>query len=159
MKKTVFHYTEEFLRRYIVDVYEKDCNDEWILLPWQQIDTDKGLYDVVNGQIGFWTNYRKEKFMPLNMDFDSLKCHRCYKINRTYQQDYFVVSNEKILEFMMGDNYYYIQKQTYSKGVHKCAYTINNQFGDFCVNDFSYTKKGIMDRFNKWFKKHAVIIR
>lgn len=164
MKKTVFYYTDEQLRRYIIDVYQKNAVGEWKLLPYEQIDTDKGLYDVVNGKIGYWTNWRREKFQELNMDFNSPTCYRCYKINRTYQQDYYVVSNEKILEFWMGEkhwrNYHYIQKQTYSKrrGGHKWCYAIHDCTGDFAVDDFSYTKKGIMKRFNKMYKEHATII-
>lgn len=30
--------------------------------------------------------------------------------------------------------------------------------GDFAVDDFSYTKRGIMQRFKKWWKKNATII-
>lgn len=153
-----FHYTPEQLKRYIIDVYEKRANGEWVLLPYEQIDTDAGLWDVVDGKIGWWTNWRREKFSEMNMDFNSPTCGRCCKINRTYQQDYFIVSNEKLLEFTINGNYYYIQKQTYSKGKHRWCYTIMDAYGDFAVDDFSYTKRGIMQRFNKWWKKNATII-
>lgn len=153
-----FHYTPEQLKRYIIDVYEKRANGEWVLLPYEQIDTDAGLWDVVDGKIGWWTNWRREKFSEMNMDFNSPTCGRCCKINRTYQQDYFIVSNEKLLEFTINGNYYYIQKQTYSKGKHRWCYTIMDAHGDFAVDDFSYTKRGIMQRFNKWWKKNATII-
>ena len=153
-----FHYTPEQLKRYIIDVYEKRANGEWVLLPYAQIDTDAGLWDVVDGKIGWWTNWRREKFSEMNMDFNSTTCGRCCKINRTYQQDYFIVSNEKLLEFTINGNYYYIQKQTYSKGKHRWCYTIMDAYGDFAVDDFSYTKRGIMQRFNKRWKKNATII-
>lgn len=153
-----FHYTPEQLKRYIIDVYEKNANGEWVLLPYAQIDTDAGLWDVVDGKIGWWTNWRREEFSEMNMDFNSPTCGRCCKINRTYQQDYFIVSNEKLLEFTINGNYYYIQKQTYSKGKHRWCYTIMDAYGDFAVDDFSYTKRGIMQRFNKWWKKNATII-
>lgn len=153
-----FHYTPEQLKRYIIDVYEKRANGEWVLLPYAQIDTDAGLWDVVDGKIGWWTNWRREEFSEMNMDFNSPTCGRCCKINRTYQQDYFIVSNEKLLEFTINGNYYYIQKQTYSKGKHRWCYTIMDAHGDFAVDDFSYTKRGIMQRFNKWWKKNATII-
>lgn len=153
-----FHYTPEQLKRYIIDVYEKRANGEWVLLPYAQIDTDSGLWDVVDGKIGWWTNWRREKFSEMNMDFNSPTCGRCCKINRTYQQDYFIVSNEKLLEFTINGNYYYIQKQTYSKGKHRWCYTIMDAYGDFAVDDFSYTKRGIMQRFNKRWKKNATII-
>lgn len=153
-----FHYTPEQLKRYIIDVYEKYANGEWVLQPHEQIDTDAGLWDVVGGKIGYWTNWRREKFSEVNMDFNSPTCHACYKINRTYQKDDFIVSNEKLLEFTIGGNYYYIQKQTYSKGKHRWCYTIMDAHGDFAVNDFSYTKRGILQRFNKWWKKNATII-
>lgn len=153
-----FHYTPEQLKRYIIDVYEKRANGEWVLLPYEQIDTDAGLWDVVDGKIGWWTNWRREKFSEMNMDFDSPTCGRCCKINRTYQKDNFIVSNEKLLEFTINGNYYYIQKQTYSKGKHRWCYTIMDAYGDFAVDDFSYTKRGIMQRFNKWWKKNATII-
>lgn len=153
-----FHYTPEQLKRYIIDVYEKRANGEWVLLPYKQIDTDAGLWDVVDGKIGWWTNWRREKFSEMNMDFDSPTCGRCCKINRTYQKDNFIVSNEKLLEFTINGNYYYIQKQTYNKGKHRWCYTIMDAHGDFAVNDFSYTKRGIMQRFNKWWKKNATII-
>lgn len=153
-----FHYTPEQLKRYIIDVYEKRANGEWVLLPYAQIDTGAGLWDVVDGKIGWWTNWRREEFSEMNMDFNSPTCGRCFKINRTYQQDYFIVSNEKLLEFTINGNYYYIQKQTYSKGKHRWCYTIMDAYGDFAVNDFSYTKRGIMQRFNKWWKKNATII-
>lgn len=153
-----FHYTPEQLKRYIIDVYEKRANGEWVLLPYAQIDTGAGLWDVVDGKIGWWTNWRREEFSEMNMDFNSPTCGRCCKINRTYQQDYFIVSNEKLLEFTINGNYYYIQKQTYSKGKHRWCYTIMDAYGDFAVNDFSYTKRGIMQRFNKWWKKNATII-
>ena len=153
-----FHYTPEQLKRYIIDVYEKRANGEWVLLPYAQIDTDAGLWDVVDGKIGWWTNWMREEFSEMNMDFNSPTCGRCCKINRTYQQDYFIVSNEKLLEFTINGNYYYIQKQTYSKGKHRWCYTIMDAHGDFAVDDFSYTKRGIMQRFNKWWKKNATII-
>ena len=152
-----FHYTPEQLKRYIIDVYEKRANGEWILLPYRQIDTDKCFWDVINGKIGEWDRLQ-ERFLEVNMDFNSPTCGRCFKINRTYQQDYFIVSNEKLLEFTINGNYYYIQKQTYSKGKHKWCYTIMDAHGDFAVDDFSYTKRGIMQRFNKWWKKNATII-
>lgn len=161
MKKKEFHYTEEQLRRYIIDVYEKNAKGEWVLIPYKHINTNNArLYDVVDGKIILWTNWKREKFMELNMDFNSPDCHACYKVNRTYQQDYYTVSNEKILEFTLNGDYYYIQKQTYSKAKngHKWCYTINDSTGDFAVNDFSYTKKGIMERFNKMYKEHAVIL-
>lgn len=153
-----FHYTPEQLKRYIIDVYEKYANGEWVLQPHKQKDTDAGLWDVVGGKIGYWTNWRREKFSEVNMDFNSPTCHVCYKINRTYQKDDFIVSNEKLLEFTIGGNYYYIQKQTYSKGKHRWCYTIMDAHGDFAVNDFSYTKREILQRFNKWWKKNATII-
>lgn len=161
MKQAVFHYTEEQLKRYIIDVYEKNANGEWVLLPYSQIDTDAGLYDVVNGKVGYWTNWQREKFMELNMDFNSPTCGQCYRINRTYQKVDYIVSNEKILEFTINGDYFYIQKQTYSKrikGHSNFCYTIHDSTGDFAVNDFSYTKRGIMQRFNKWYKKNANII-
>lgn len=157
-KITYFHYTPEQLKRYIIDVYEKYANGEWVLQPHNQIDTDAGLWDVVGGKIGYWTNWRREKFSEMNMDFNSPTYGACYKINRTYQKDDFIVSNEKLLEFTIGGNYYYIQKQTYSKGKHRWCYTIMDAHGDFAVDDFSYTKRGIMQRFNKWWKKNATII-
>lgn len=159
MKKEVFHYTDEQLRRYIIDVYEKNANGEWVLLPYAQIDTDAGLYDVVNGKIGYWDTYRRNKFTELNMDFNSATCGRCYKINRSYQQDYFAVSNERILEFRIGDNCYYILKQTYSKrrNGHKWCYAIRDHTGESAAGDFPYTKKGIMERFNKMYKNRATI--
>lgn len=152
-----FHYTPEQLKRYIIDVYEKRANGEWVLLPYAQIDTDKCFWNVINGKIGEWDRMQ-ERFTEVNMDFNSPTCGRCFKINRTYQQDYFIVSNEKLLEFTINGNYYYIQKQTYSKGKHKWCYTIMDAYGDFAVDDFSYTKRGIMQRFNKWWKKNATII-
>lgn len=158
MKKHIFHYTEEQLRRYIIDVYEKNGNDEWVLRPYEQIDTDKTLYDVVDGKIGYWDTSHRDKFTELNMDFNSTTCYKCFRINRTYQKTHYIVSNEIILEFMVCGRYYYIQKQTYSCGKHRWCYTINDRTGDFCVDDFSYTKKGIMERFNKYYKKHARII-
>ncbi len=160
MKKTIFHYTEEQLKRYIIDVYEKDANGEWVLQSHRQIDTDAGLYDVMDGKVGYWTNWRREKFQQLNMDFNSNTCHACYKVKRSYQKDDFIVSNEKILEFTINGNYFYIQKQTYNKRINghsNFCYTIHDSRGEFAVNDFSYTKKGIMGRFNKWYKKHATI--
>ena len=152
-----FHYTPEQLKRYIIDVYEKNAKDEWKLLPHEQMDTDKCFCDVIDGKIGEWDSRRK-KFIELNMDFNSPTCWRCFKINRTYQKDNFIVSDEKLLEFTVNGNYYYIQRQTYSKGKHKWCYTIMDAYGDFAVDDFSYTKRGIMQRFNKWWKKYATII-
>lgn len=152
-----FHYTSEQLKRYIIDVYEKRANREWVLLPYEQIDTDKCFWDVINGKIGEWDR-RQEKFIEVNMDFNSPTCWRCFKINRAYQKDNFIVSNEKLLEFTINGNYYYIQKQIYGKGKHRWCYTIMDARGDFAVDDFSYTKRGIMQRFNKWWKKNATII-
>ncbi len=153
-----FHYTPEQLKRYIIDVYQKNANGEWVLQPHEQIDTDTCLWDVVDGKIGWWTNWRREKFTEMNMDFNSPTCGRCCKINRTYQKDDFIVSNEKLLEFTVNDNYYYIQKQTCSKGKRRWCYAIMDAYGDFAVNDFSYTLKGIMQRFNKVWKENATII-
>lgn len=162
MKKTEFHYTEEELRRYIIDVYEKNAKGEWVLIPYKQINTNNArLYDVVDGKIILWTNWKREKYMELNMDFNSPNCHACYKVNRTFQNDNYIVSNEKILEFTINGNYYYIQKQTYSKrikGHSNFCYTINDSRGEFAVNDFSYTKRGIMARFNKWYRECAEIL-
>lgn len=153
-----FHYTPEQLKRYIIDVYEKRANGEWVLLPYAQIDTDAGLWDVVDGKIGWWTNWRREKFSEMNMDFNSPTCGRCCKINRTYQTDNYVISNEKLLEFTLNGDYYYIQRQIYSKGGIKECYTIMDALGDFSVNDYSDTLEGIMQRFDKRYKGTATII-
>lgn len=153
-----FHYTPEQLKRYIIDVYEKRANGEWVLLPYAQIDTGAGLWDVVDGKIGWWTNWRREEFSEMNMDFNSPTCGRCCKINRTYQTDNYVISNEKLLEFTLNGDYYYIQRQIYSKGGIKECYTIMDALGDFSVNDYSDTLKGIMRRFNKCYKGTATII-
>lgn len=158
-KITYFHYTPEQLKRYVIDVYEKYANGEWVLQPHKQIDTNASrLWDVIDGKIGKWTNWRREKFVEFNMDFNSQTCGVCYKVAKTYQNDNFIVSNEKLLEFTINGNYYYIQKQTYNKGKHRWCYTIMDAHGDFAVNDFSYTKKEIIQRFNKWWKKNATII-
>lgn len=153
-----FHYTPEQLKRYIIDVYEKRANGEWVLLPYAQIDTDAGLWDVVDGKIGWWTNWRREEFSEMNMDFNSPTCGRCCKINRTYQTDNYVISNEKLLEFTFNGDYYYIQRQIYSKGGIKECYTIMDALGDFSVNDYSDTLEGIMRRFDKCYKGTATII-
>lgn len=154
-----FHYTPEQLKRYIIDVYEKRANGEWVLLPYEQIDTDAGLWDVVDGKIGWWTNWRREKFSEMNMDFNSPTCGRCCKINRTYQTENYVVSNEKLLEFSLNGNYYYIQKQIYNdKEGRKEFYTIMDVCGEFRVNDASDTLEGIMQRFDKCYKGTATII-
>ena len=158
-KITYFHHTPERLRRYIIDVYEKRANGEWVLLPYEQIDTDAGLWDVVDGKIGWWTNWRREKFSEMNMDFNSPTCGRCCKINRTYQTENYVVSNEKLLEFSLNGNYYYIQKQIYNdKEGRKEFYTIMDACGEFRVNDASDTLEGIMQRFDKCYKRTATII-
>lgn len=157
-KITYFHHTPEQLRRYIIDVYEKRANGEWVLLPYAQIDTDAGLWDVVDGKIGWWTNWRREEFSEMNMDFNSPTCGRCCKINRTYQTDNYVISNEKLLEFTLNGDYYYIQRQIYSKGGIKECYTIMDALGDFSVNDYSDTLDGIMQRFDKYYKERATII-
>ena len=155
-----FHYTPEQLKRYIIDVYEKNANGEWVLQPYEQIDTDAGLWDVVDGKIGWWTNWRREKFSEMNMDFNSPTCGRCCKINRTYQTGNYVISNEKLLEFTMANGAYRcIQKQVYSKdGERKEFFTIMDAHGDFAVNDASDTLEGIMQRFDKYYKERATII-
>lgn len=155
-KITYFHYTPEQLKRYIIDVYEKYANEEWVLQ--RQIDTDAGDWDVVDGKVVRWLDCGRKKFMALNMDFNSPTCGTCYKVNRTYQKDNFIVSNEKLLEFTVNGDYYCIEKQTISKGKHRCCYTIKDAHGEFEVSDFSYTKEGIMQRFDKWWKDYATII-
>lgn len=151
-----FHYTSEQLKRYIIDVYEKRANGEWVLD--HQEDSDLGHFDVIGDKVIYWHNKSENDFSYSNMDFNSPTCGRCFRINRTYQKDYFVVSNEKLLEFTINGNYYYILRQTVSKGKRKQCYTINDSHGDFAVSDFSYTKRGIIQRFNKWWKKNATII-
>lgn len=154
-----FHYTTEQLKRYIIDVYEKRTNGEWVLLPYEQIDTDAGLWDVVDGKIGWWTNWRREKFSEMNMDFNSPTCGRCCKINRTYQTENYVVSNEKLLEFTINGGYHYINKQTYnSADGRKEFYTIIDNYDDCGVNDTSDTLEGIIQRFYKYYKERATII-
>lgn len=154
-----FHYTPEQLKRYIIDVYEKRANGEWVLLPYEQIDTDAELWDVVDGKIGWWTNWRRDKFSEMNMDFNSPTCGRCCKINRTYQTENYVVSNEKLLEFTINGGYHYINKQTYnSADGRKEFYTIIDNYDDCGVNDTSDTLEGIMQRFDKYYKERATII-
>lgn len=153
---TYFHYTPEQLKRYIIDVYEKYANEEWVLQ--RQIDTDAGDWDVVDGKVVRWLDCGRKKFMALNMDFNSPTCGTCYKVNRIYQKDNFIVSNEKLLEFTVNGNYHCIEKQTLSNGKHSCCYTIKDAHGEFEVSDFSYTKEGIMQRFDKWWKDYATII-
>lgn len=95
----------------------------------------------------------------MNMDFNSPTCGRCCKINRTYQTENYVVSNEKLLEFSLNGNYYYIQKQIYNdKEGRKEFYTIMDACGEFRVNDASDTLEGIMQRFDKCYKGTATII-
>ena len=50
-----FHYTPEQLKRYIIDVYEKYANGEW--------------------------DRRQEKFIEVNMDFNSPTCGRCFRVS------------------------------------------------------------------------------
>lgn len=156
VKQYTYTYTPEQLKRYIIDVYDKNSLGEWVLMPHKRIDTDCGLYNVVDGKVIEYTNWRRENFYELNMDFDSKSCGRCYKVVKSYQKQNYIVSDEILLEFMVGNSYYYIQRQNYSKG--KSCYTIHDKFGQFNVDDFSYTKKGIIQRFNKYYKKHATII-
>lgn len=147
--------TPEQLKRYIIDVYDKNSLGEWQLR--EQVDTGSyRLTDVIDGKVIEWTNWKREKFFELNMDFDSKTCRRCWKILQSYQEQNYIISDEILLEFMVGDSYYYIQRQNYSKEKH--CYTIHDQWGEFAVNDFSYTKKGIIQRFNKYYKERAVII-
>lgn len=120
-----FHYTPEQLERYIIDVYDKRANGEWVLLPYEQIDTDAGLWDVVDGKIGWWTNWRREKFSEMNMDFNSPTCGRCFRVNRTYTS----------------------KSRHTARGKYRSCYTIMDAHGDFAVDDFSYTKRGIMQCF------------
>ena len=150
-----YTYTPEQLKRYIIDVYDKNSLGEWVLR--EQVDTGSyRLIDIVDGKIIEWTNWKREEFFELNMDFDSKSCGRCWKVVKSYQEQNYIVSDEILLEFMVGNSYYYIQRQNYSKG--KSCYTIHDKFGQFNVDDFSYTKRGIIQRFNKYYKKHATII-
>ena len=152
-----FHYTPEQLKRYIIDVYHQYEDGRWVL--HHQIDTDAGLCDVVNGQIGYWTDYRREAFTEMNMDFNHPTCGACYKINRTYKNERYKVSDEILMEFMCGDTYRTIQKHTtYDNGKYEHCYTIQDEYGDFNVSDFSYSFDEIMQRFNDCYKDYATII-
>lgn len=157
-----FHYTPEQLKRYIIDVYEKNANGEWVLQPYRQINTDfyGDTYEVVDGKIRYWTNRSRGLFFDLNMDFNSETCGTCHQIRETYQTGNYVISNEKLLEFTMANGAYRcIQKQVYSKdGERKEFFTIMDAHGDFAVNDASDTLEGIMQRFDKCYKGTATII-
>lgn len=157
-----FHYTPEQLKRYIIDVYEKNANGEWVLQPYRQINTDfyGDTYEVVDGKIRYWTNRSRGLFFDLNMDFNSETCGTCHQIRETYQTGNYVISNEKLLEFTMANGAYRcIQKQVYSKdGERKEFFTIMDAHGDFAVNDASDTLEGIMQRFDKRYKGTATII-
>ncbi len=157
-----FHYTPEQLKRYIIDVYEKNANGEWVLQPYRQINTDfyGDTYEVVDGKIRYWTNRSRGLFFDLNMDFNSETCGTCHQIRETYQTGNYVISNEKLLEFTMANGAYRcIQKQVYSKdGERKEFFTIMDAHGDFAVNDASDTLEGIMQRFDKCYKGPATII-
>lgn len=152
-----FHYTPEQLKRYIIDVYDKRSNGEWVLD--HQEDTDNGYYDVIDDKVIYWHNKSANSFSYANMDFDSPTCGRCFRINSTYQKEKYVVSNEILLEFMCGDTYRNIHKQTvYNNGKYEHYYTIHDRYGDFNVGDFSYTFDGIVQRFNDDYKDYATII-
>lgn len=157
-----FHYTPEQLKRFIIDVYEKNANGEWVLQPYRQINTDfyGDTYEVVDGKIRYWTNRSRGLFFDLNMDFNSETCGTCHQIRETYQTGNYVISNEKLLEFTMANGAYRcIQKQVYSKdGERKEFFTIMDAHGDFAVNDASDTLEGIMQRFDKCYKGTATII-
>lgn len=152
-----FHYTPEQLKRYIIDVYDKRSNGEWVLD--HQEDSDHGYFDVIDDKVIYWHNKSVNSFSYANMDFDSPTCGRCFRINSTYQKEKYVVSNEILLEFMRGDTYRNIHKQTvYNNGKYEHYYTIQDRYGDFNVGDFSYTFDGIMQRFNDYYKDYATII-
>lgn len=152
-----FHYTPEQLKRYIIDVYDKRANGEWVLD--HQEDTDNGYYDVLDGKVIYWHDKRANRFSFYNMDFNSPTCGRCFRINSTYQKEKYVVSNEILMEFLMGDTYRNIHKQTvYNNGKYEHYYTIQDRYGNFNVGNFSYTFDGIMQRFNDDYKDYATII-
>lgn len=152
-----FHYTPEQLKRYIIDVYDKRSNGEWVLD--HQEDSDHGYFDVIDDKVIYWHNKSVNSFSYANMDFDSPTCGRCFRINSTYQKEKYVVSNEILLEFMRGDTYRNIHKQTvYNNGKYEHYYTIQDRYGDFNVGDFSYTFDGIAQRFNDDYKDYATII-
>lgn len=152
-----FHYTPEQLKRYIIDVYDKRANGEWVLD--HQEDSDHGYFDVIDDKVIYWHNKPANSFSYANMDFNSPTCGRCFQINGTYQKDRYKVSDEILMEFMCGHTYRTIQKHiTYDKGKYEHCYTIKDGYGDFNVNDFSYTLDGIMQRFNDCYKDSATII-
>lgn len=156
-KITCFHYTPEQLKRYIIDVYDKRDNGEWVLD--HQEDSDHGYFDVIDDKVIYWHNKSANSFSYANMDFNSPTCGRCFRINGTYQKEKYVVSNEILLEFLIGDNYRNIHKQTvYNNGKYEHCYTINDKYDRFNVSDFSYTLDGIMQRFNDCYKEYATII-
>lgn len=152
-----FHYTPEELKRYIIDVYDKYEDGRWVL--HHQEDSDHGYFDVIDDKVIYWLNKDANRFSYSNMDFNSPTCGRCFRINSTYQKEEYIVSNEILMEFMCGDTYRYIHKQTvYDNGKYKNCYTIKDKYDRFNVSDFSYTLNGIMQRFNDCYKDYATII-
>lgn len=152
-----FHYRPEQLKRYIIDVYDKRANGEWVL--HHQEDSDHGYFDVIDDKVIYWHNKSANSFSYANMDFNSPTCGRCFQINGTYQKDRYKVSDEILMEFMCGHTCRTIQKHiTYDNGKYEHCYTIKDEYGDFNVNDFSYTFDGIMQRFNDCYKDSATII-
>jgi hypothetical protein len=75
-KKNLF---DEFGNRIsipVVEYYEKNSLGEWVK---SREAEEKHNNFVINGQLYQWY-VGDDCLMPLNMDFDSLSCHACYKV-------------------------------------------------------------------------------
>jgi len=70
-----FNRNMNLRKKYKVNIYDKNIHDKWILDEQVEGDTN---YLLIGKQLYFLQDL--DILMPLNMDFNSPDCHRCYEV-------------------------------------------------------------------------------
>ena len=142
-------------------LYEIEVFDKFSDGSWRKVETK--LSDRSNNIVLEDENKEKKLYfrsgdslIPLNMDFDSPSCHRCYQVGKEIPVTHRVVSNEVLLEAQSDfGGVYKLQKQSYSDT--QPFYYFTDPQGDFRVNHGNHDLIELMENLKKFFARDLSI--
>ncbi|MBQ8248103.1 MAG: hypothetical protein IJZ42_13325 [Lachnospiraceae bacterium] len=114
-------------------VYDKCSDGSWQLNESEKIDTLAGYYFVLDVENEKKIYYRvNDSMLPMNMDFNSPDCHRCYVIGNEIPVTHKITGNEVLAAVTNGfGETYRLHRQDYSDT--PSFYTFQDSRGDFHV--------------------------
>lgn len=143
--------------------YEIDVFDKFSDGSWRKVETK--LSDRSNNIVLEDENKEKKLYfrvddhlIPLNMDFNSPDCHRCYQISREVPVKHRIVGNEVLMEAKSDfGGVYALRKQNYSDG--PSFYYFTDPQGDFRVGHGNHDLIALIEKLKSSFKRDKSIFQ